>query len=184
MPLLIALVALVAVLALGVMLGVLGLMRRPFRAPVWLPVFAFPLALRAVVLTFALALAFAFTAWRHPEALDGLSIGLGVGVVLGVGAGVAAKLRREGRWMQQRPNRAYVVLLAVAVLARAALAAAGGLADLPEAMRGTLPMLGGLLGGYPLAHAIVLRTRLRRFLRLHDGVDPRIVVTSRRETDR
>lgn len=184
MPLLIALIALVAVLALGVALGVLGLVRRPFRAPVWLPVFAFPLAMRAVVITFALAVAFAITAWRHPEALGGLAMGLGAGVVLGTGAGAAAKLRREGRWVQQRPNRAYVVLLAVAVLARAALAAAGGLADLPEAMRGTLPMLGGLLGGYPLAHAILLRARLRRFARLHDRFDPRIVATSRRETDR
>ena len=62
-----------------------------------------------------------------------------------------------------------MVLLAVAVLARALLAMAGGLASLPAGMQATLPMLGGLLLGYPLAHAVVLRLRLVRLARLRDA---------------
>ena len=167
MPLLIALALLVAVIALGVVLGVVGLLRRPFHRPAWQPVFGWPLALRAALLTGATLLAFAIAAWRHPDAVTALGIGLGTGLVLGVGAGATAGLRRHGRFVEQRPHRLFMVLLALAVLARAALSAMGGLAALPAGMHATLPMLAGLLGGYPLAHALVLRARLRRFLRLH-----------------
>ena len=169
MPLLIALVALAGVLLLGVVLGTVGLLRRPFRAPAWQPVFGFPLALRAVALVMAVLIAVALAAWQHPEALQGLGYGLAVGLLLGGGAGATAALRREGRSIRQRPNRLFMVLLAVAVLARALLATVGGLAALPAGMQGTLPMLGGLLLGYPLAHAVVLRLRLARMARLRDA---------------
>ncbi|AXK72750.1 hypothetical protein DWG18_10990 [Lysobacter sp. TY2-98] len=169
MPLLIALALLVAVVALGIVLGVVGLVRRPFRRPVWQPVFGPPLTLRALMLTIAVLVAFAVAAWRHPDAVTALAWGLGVGLVLGAGAATTAELRRQGRFVEQRPHRLFMVLLAVAVLLRAALSTAGGLAMLPADMRTTLPMLAGLLGGYPLAHALVLRARLRRFARLHGG---------------
>ena len=169
MPLLLALLALAGVLLLGIVLGIAGLLRRPFRTPVWQPVFGFPLALRAVLLVVAVVIAVLLAAWRHPEALQGLGYGLGVGLLLGGGAGMTAGLRREGRSSRQRPNRLFMVLLAVAVLARALLAMAGGLASLPAGMQATLPMLGGLLLGYPLAHAVVLRLRLVRLARLRDA---------------
>ncbi|MGY3266937.1 hypothetical protein [Lysobacter sp. HA35] len=170
MPLLIALAALVAVMALGVVLGVVGLVRRPFRRPVWQPVFGPPLMLRAVLLVVALLVAFAVAAWRHPDSVTALAAGLGVGLVLGAGAGFTTELRRGGRFVEARPHRLFMALLATAVLARALLSAAGGLTVLPASMHTTLPMLGGLLGGYPLAHALVLRARLRRFARLRAGV--------------
>lgn len=175
MPLLIALLALVATLALGVVLGVVGLVRRPFRAPTWRPAFAWPLVLRAAVLAVGLVIAFAIAAWRHPDALGGLAFGLGVGTVLGGGAGASAALRRGRAFLEQRPNRVFMVLLAVAVLARASFAALEGFHALPLAVHATLPMLGGLLAGYPLAQAVVLRARLRRYVRLRPVAPGRIV---------
>ncbi|GAB1596930.1 hypothetical protein [Lysobacter claricitrinus] len=166
MPLLIALALLVAVMALGIVLGVVSLLRRPFRRPVWQPVFGPPLTLRAVLLAVALLIAFAIAGWRHPDSVTALAMGLGVGLVLGAGAGLTTDLRRDGRFVEARPHRLFMVLLAVAVLARATLSAAGGLTVLPTSMHTTVPMLGGLLGGYPFAHALVLRARLRRFARL------------------
>ncbi|WP_133499247.1 hypothetical protein [Cognatilysobacter terrigena] len=164
MPLLIALALLVATVALGLVLGVIGLVRRPFRAPTWQPVFGPPLVLRAMLLTIGVLIAFAIAAWRHPDAVTALAMGLGVGLVLGAGAAITTELRRQTRFVEQRPHRLFLVLLAVAVLARAVLSAAGGLTMLPAGMQTTLPMLAGLLGGYPLAHALVLRARLRRYL--------------------
>ena len=166
MPLLIAVVALGATLLLGVLLGVIGLVRRPFAEPGWRPAFAWPLALRAVLLTLGVLVAVAVAAWRHPVAVPGLGLGLAAGLALGAGAAVTTELRRRGRFVEQRPHRLFFALLAVAVLARTALAAAGEFAALPTDLRPAMPMLAGLLAGYPLAHALVLRHRLRRFARL------------------
>lgn len=165
MPLLLPLALLLLVLAFGVVLGLVGMLRRPFRVPAWRPVFGWVLALRALLLTVGVLAASAIAAWRHPQALGALGLGLLAGAVLGAGAAFGAELQRSGAFVQQRPHRLFAVLVALAVLGRAALSVVDLLAG--RDATGLLPMLGGLLGGYVLAHAVVLRLRLARWTRLH-----------------
>ena len=165
MPILLPLALLVLVLAFGTLLGLIGMLRRPFRAPHWRPVFGWMLTLRAVLVGVGLLVALAVAAWRHPQALDALALGLLAGAVLGAGSAVSTALQRSGAFLQSRPHRLFAVLVALAVLARAAVSVLDVLAGRDAA--GLLPMLGGLLGGYALAHALVLRLRLARWTRLH-----------------
>ena len=165
MPLLLPLALLVLVLALGVVLGLVGMFRRPFRAPAWRPVFAWVLALRALLLALGLLLAWAVAAWHHPQALGALALGVSAGAVLGAGSAASAELQRAGAFVRQRPHRLFAVLVALAVLGRAMLSIVDAMAG--RDATGLLPMLGGLLGGYALAHAVVLRLRLARWRRLH-----------------
>jgi hypothetical protein len=165
MPILLPLALLVLVLAFGTLLGLLGMLRRPFRAPTWRPVFGWVLSLRAVLVGIGLLLALAIAAWRHPQALDALGIGLVAGAVLGAGSAASARLQRIGAFMQQRPHRLFVVLVAIAVLGRALVSIVDVFAG--RDATGLVPMLGGLLGGYAFAHAVLLRLRLARWTRLH-----------------
>jgi hypothetical protein len=165
MPILLPLALLVLVLAFGTLLGLLGMLRRPFRAPTWRPVFGWVLSLRAVLVGIGLLLALAIAAWRHPQALDALSVGLVAGAVLGAGSAASARLQRIGAFMQQRPHRLFVVLVAIAVLGRALVSIVDVFAG--RDATGLVPMLGGLLGGYAFAHAVLLRLRLARWTRLH-----------------
>jgi hypothetical protein len=165
MPILLPLALLALVLAFGVLLGLLGMLRRPFRAPAWRPVFVWVLSLRAVLVGAGMLVALAIAAWRHPQALDALGIGLVAGAVLGAGAAACARLQRAGALMQQRPHRLFAVLVALAVLGRMLVSVTDLLAG--REATGLLPMLGGLLGGYAFAHALALRLRLARWARLH-----------------
>jgi hypothetical protein len=165
MPLLLPIALLVLVLAFGVLLGLLGMLRRPFRAPAWRPVFGWVLSLRAMLLGVGVLLALAVAAWRHPQALDALGLGLAAGAVLGAGSAASAGLRDAGAFEQQLPHRVVAVLVALAVPGGAALSVVDVVAG--RDATGLLPMLGGLLGGYALAHALVLRLRLARRARLH-----------------
>jgi hypothetical protein len=165
MPILLPLALLVLVLAFGTLLGLLGMLRRPFRAPTWRPVFGWVLSLRAVLVGIGLLLALAIAAWRHPQALDALGIGLVAGAVLGAGSAASARLQRIGAFTQQRPHRLFVVLVAIAVLGRALVSIVDVFAG--RDATGLVPMLGGLLGGYAFAHAVLLRLRLARWMRLH-----------------
>ncbi|GAB6194729.1 hypothetical protein [Lysobacter xanthus] len=165
MPLILPLALLVIVVAFGAVLGLVGLVRRPFRAPAWQPVFGWMLTLRAVLVGLGLAIALGVVAWRHPEAMGALGFGLAAGIVLGTGSATSAHLQAGSTWTLQRPRRLFAVLVALAVLGRAIASAIDLVAGRDPT--GLLPMLGGLLGGYALAHAVVLRVRLRRFGRLH-----------------
>lgn len=166
MPLLFALALLVLVLGIGIALGLWTMLRRPFRAPAWQPVFGPPLALRAVLIGLGVLIALGIAAWRHPDALQALAIGLAAGGVLGGGAGATARLAQRGAWVQQQPRRIFAVLVAVALLGRTALALVETLSGVWAGPQALLPMLGGLLAGYALAHALVLRARLQRFRRV------------------
>jgi hypothetical protein len=165
MPILVPLALLFVVLAFGTLLGLVGMLRRPFRAPTWQPVFGWMLSLRAVLLGAGVLVALAIAAWRHPQALDALGIGLVAGAVLGAGSAASARLQRIGAFVQQRPHRLFFVLVALVVLGRALMSLVDAFAG--RDATGLLPMLGGLLGGYALAHALVLRVRLARWTRLH-----------------
>jgi hypothetical protein len=165
MPLLLPLALLVLVLALGTVLGLVGMLRRPFRAPAWRPLFGWVLTLRAMLVGAGMLVALAIAAWLHPQALDALALGLVAGAVLGAGSAITTGLRRIGAFMQSRPHRLFAVLVALAVLGRALVSVVDLWAG--RDATGLLPMLGGLLGGYALAHALVLRLRLARWTRLH-----------------
>ncbi|WP_133479697.1 hypothetical protein [Cognatilysobacter segetis] len=164
MPLLLPLALLVLVLAFGTLLGLVGMLRRPFRAPAWRPVFGWMLSLRALLVAIGVGIALAVAAWRHPQAVDALAIGLLAGAVLGAGSAASTGLQRTGAFVQSRPHRLFAVLVALAVLGRAAVSVVDLMAG--RDATGLLPMLGGLLGGYALAHALVLRVRLARWTRL------------------
>ncbi|TZF90421.1 hypothetical protein [Cognatilysobacter lacus] len=164
MPLLLPIALLCVVLAVGFLLGLVGMLRRPFQAPRWQPVFAWMLTLRALLLTLGILVAFGIAAWRHPDAVGALGLGLLAGAVLGAGSAVTAGLQRNGTFTLQRPHRLFAVLVALAVLGRALASLVDMIAGRDAA--GLLPMLGGLLGGYALAHSIVLRMRLARRARL------------------
>lgn len=165
MPILLPLALLILVLAFGVLLGLVGMARRPFRPPTWRPVFAWVLSLRALLLGVGLLVAFAIAAWGRPQAVDALAFGLVAGAVLGIGSAASAGLQRMGAFMQQRPHRLFAVLVAVAVLGRAAVSVFDLFAGRDAS--GMLPMLAGLLGGYAFAHSVLLRIRLARWARLH-----------------
>jgi len=164
MPLLIPLALLLLVLAAGVVLAVVAMLRRPFLTPAWRPVFGWVLVLRAMLLALGVLVAAAVVAWRHPPALGALGLGLGAGGVFGLGAALGTQLRRNGAFMQARPPRPFAPVGAPARASRT-LVGAFDLAAGRDAT-GLLPMLGGLLGGYALAHAVVLRMRLARSTRL------------------
>jgi len=167
MPLLLPLVLLFAVLALGVLLGVMGMLRQPFLAPRPRPVFGWALSVRTMLLGMGLLLAVAFTAWRQPQALAVLGGGLGVGALLGTGSALTARLLRSGRVVQVQPRRVFAVLVSLGVLLRLG----ASVLDLRAGreVSGLLPVLGGLLGGYAFAHAVVLRRRLAHWVRLQAG---------------
>lgn len=164
MPLLLPVALLVLVLALGIVLGLVEMLRRPFRAPAWRPVFGWVLSLRAGLVAVGVLVAVSIAAWRHPEALGALGLGLAAGAVLGAGSAFTAQLQRVGAFTQLRPHRLFVVLVALAVLGRALASVVDMLAG--REASGLLPMLGGLLGGYAFAHSLVLRLRLARWQRL------------------
>lgn len=161
MPLLIALGLLAVVLVLAVVLGLVGLLRRPFVAPAWQPVLPALLAVRAGLLVLALGAAALVVAWRQPDGLGALALGTVGGLALGAASGASARLEATRLAFRQRPRRVFVVVLALAVLARVVAGMVGG------ALQATLPPLAGLLLGYPLAHALALRLRARALRRLH-----------------
>lgn len=161
MPLLIAVGLLAATLLAGVLLGVAGLLRRPFRAPRWQPVLPAILALRAIALLCVLATTAAVVAVRQPDRLGGLALGALAGLGLGALSGATTRFEIGRRPIGHRPHRIFVVILALAVLARIAGEWWGGRVATVD-MASAVPVLVGLLIGYPLAQALVVRARARK----------------------
>lgn len=165
MLLLLALVLLAAVLGAAVVLGIVAMLRRPFRPPSWQPAPTGVLLLRAVLLASTLAIAVLVATLRHAHALAPLALGLAGGGLLGLGSALTARLQAGRVFVMHRPHRIFVVLVAIAILARSGAGIVAIMAGRDSV--GWLPMLGGLLGGYPLVHALALHMRVRRFARLH-----------------
>lgn len=164
MPLLIPVFLLVAVIAFSLLLWAVGLLRRPFLAPVARPVAAWQLGLRGSVLLAGLVPYVGIAAWLRPGSVRDVGIGLAVGLALGSAAALVARVERVAAGVVQRPNRAFVAGLALLVLARVAWSFVdGGVMGAPHDPR--IAGLGAVLLGYAIAHAWVLRGRVRRALR-------------------
>ena len=164
MPLLIPVFLLFAVIALYLVLWAVGLLRRPFVAPVARPVAPWQLRLRGVLVLVSLMPYVAITAWLRPASLRDIAAGLGIGLVLGTLGAALARVEVLRTGAVQRPNRVFVAGIALVVLARAvwSMFASAHFSVTPDPR---LAGLGAVLLGYALAHAWVLRGRVLRALR-------------------
>lgn len=164
MPLLIPIVLLFAVIGVYLLLWAVGLLRRPFIAPVARPVAAWQLSLRGTLVLVSLVPYVGMTAWLRPSSLRDVGIGLGVGLVLGAVGAALARVDVTSAGVVQRPNRMFVAGIALIVLARAAWSMVGA-AHFSMTPDPRLAGLGAVLLGYALAHAWVLRSRVVAVLR-------------------
>lgn len=165
MPLLIPVFLLFAVVALYLVLWAVGLLRRPFVAPVARPVATWQLGLRGAMVLVSLVPYVGITAWLRPGSLRDVGIGLGIGMVLGALGAALARVDATRSGAVQRPNRVFVVVIALVVLARVVWSMVGA-AHFSVTPDPRLAGLGAVLLGYALAHAWVLRGRVLRALRI------------------